>query len=87
MKKRSSHPLISTTRRPLADAARTGEHCPSNGWWGRADNSSGVRLIAEGSIMPPHSGESVIWILMAAELSSHQPKYDYPEPAAFTDFA
>lgn len=48
--------------------ARTGEHCPTNGWWMPA-GVDGVRLfIAEGSIMPMDKGNTVSWTLVATSL-------------------
>ena len=56
--------------------AKTGEHCPLNGWWA-SEWLEGSHYVSEGSIMPAVKGESVIWTLVA-EPASRKPKYDLP---------
>jgi hypothetical protein len=44
--------------------ARTGEHCPSSGWWtdANAPNREPTMVyVAEGSLMPAIRGEPRIW--------------------------
>lgn len=44
--------------------ARTGEHCPSSGWWTAADaptREPTMVYVAEGSLMPAIRGEPRIW--------------------------
>ncbi len=53
--------------------AKTGEHCPLNGWWTSADNQGDKRFIGEGSIMPADKGRTVAWTLTTGGLDSSEP--------------
>jgi hypothetical protein len=65
--------------------AKTGEHCPLNGWWVPTGQERGRHFIAEGSIMPAHMGSSVFWTLVARDFSSPKPKYAHAAVGAFID--
>lgn len=58
---------INTLRR-IADGSRglmakTGFHCPANGFWRPADRSVDPVFVFEGSIMPAARGGSTVWHL------------------------
>ena len=58
---------ISSTRR-ISDPhqrvmAKTGFHCPANGFWRPGDRSGNPIFIFEGSIMPASGGDSTVWYL------------------------
>ncbi|MCU1436074.1 MAG: hypothetical protein JWR71_2799 [Pseudarthrobacter sp.] len=58
---------ISTLRRVsgkgLGLMAKTGFHCPANGFWRPEDGSTGPIFVFEGSIMPAARGGSAVWLL------------------------
>ncbi len=58
---------INTLRRisdgSLALMAKTGFHCPANGFWRPADRSVEPVFVFEGSIMPAAGGGSTVWYL------------------------
>ncbi|MBP1232952.1 hypothetical protein JOE40_002596 [Arthrobacter sp. PvP102] len=43
--------------------AKTGFHCPANGFWRPEDRSVAPVFVFEGSIMPASSGGSTVWYL------------------------
>ena len=61
MKKRMSRRHLPGRDSPQSATAKTGEHCPVNGWWAPAGNDGDKRFIGEGSIMPADKGSSVTW--------------------------
>lgn len=62
MKRRKAPARMDYAWTPLK-LPRTGEHCPSSGWWIAAGaDSSSPKFIGEGSLMPPHDGHPVPWI-------------------------
>jgi len=66
---------------------RTGDHCPSNGWWASANNPTDGQFISEGSLMPSEKGVSVIWTLLPGQIATiDKPKYDHPKPGLSEDF-
>ena len=58
---------ISSTRRTsdarLGLMAKTGSHCPANGFWRPEDRSADPVFVFEGSIMPVGGGGSTVWYL------------------------
>ncbi|MBT8161821.1 hypothetical protein KKI43_15410 [Arthrobacter sp. GN70] len=56
-----SHP----TRGSLT--ARTGFHCPRNGFWRPLGSLVEPLFVFEGSIMPTHAGNSIEWHLVDAQ--------------------
>ncbi|WP_181037311.1 hypothetical protein [Arthrobacter sp. 4R501] len=85
MKKRIPHKQNPGKNSHKAYAAKTGEHCPSDGWWAPTGLKADRRFIAEGSIMPADNGKSVTWILVASESGSRKPKYDHTALGASID--
>ena len=69
MKKRNN-PLRSAGALGSVPTALTGYHCPSNGFWQPAGQSSEPLFIFEGSIMPTSGGESTLWHLVDPALLS-----------------
>jgi hypothetical protein len=41
--------------------AATGSHCPVSGTWIPEDQHSEKRNFSEGSVMPAHNGQTVVW--------------------------
>lgn len=68
MKKRLSRKRIPTDNGQHARTARTGEHCPLNGWWLPADMQLEKLFISEGSIMPPYEGRPVLWTVVGIDI-------------------
>jgi hypothetical protein len=63
----------------MSRSARTGDHCPADGWWAPLGDTGNHRFIAEGSIMPSAKGEPSNWRLIVS--NHHQslgPHYDLP---------
>lgn len=56
--------------------AKTGFHCPANGFWRPEDRSNPV-FVFEGSIMPAGSAGSTVWYLEDAAFGPPE----YPLPA------
>ena len=75
MKKRIQHRQFHSKSSRKGREARTGEHCPLNGWWAPAGQEAAAQLLAEGSIMPPSGGELVTWTLVASQFGSRKPQY------------
>jgi hypothetical protein len=73
MKKRISRKHLPGRASHESAMAKTGEHCPLNGWWASADNVGDQRFIGEGSIMPADKGRSVAWTLIASGPGSSTP--------------
>ncbi|CAH0284681.1 hypothetical protein SRABI83_04028 [Arthrobacter sp. Bi83] len=71
---------ISTTRRisdpRLGLMAKTGSHCPTNGFWRPQDRSADPVFVFEGSIMPVSGGGSTVWYLDDAVFGA--PAYSVP---------
>lgn len=61
MKKINTIRRISETGPGLT--ARTGFHCPANGFWRPEDRSVDAVFVFEGSIMPASGGGSTVWYL------------------------
>lgn len=57
--------MVTQTRKPLGTTARTGQRCPESGVWKVVSTPSTTAPIAKGNIMPPYSGKSVTWKLIA----------------------
>lgn len=85
MKKRIPHKQLPGRNPHKARRAKTGEHCPMNGWWAPTGREKDRRLIAEGSLMPADNGESITWKLVADGSGSRKPKYDHPAVGASID--
>lgn len=45
--------------------AATGSHCPLSGQWAPSSSPADTRRLAQGEVMPSHSGHPVQWILIA----------------------
>lgn len=56
--------------------AKTGFHCPANGFWRPADRSKEPVFVFEGSIMPATGGGSTVWYLEDAIVGP--PAYLHP---------
>ncbi|PTT60977.1 hypothetical protein [Arthrobacter sp. HMWF013] len=59
-------------RRRISDGnvdqtAKTGFHCPANGFWRPGDRAADPVFVFEGSIMPAAGGGSTVWYLEDAE--------------------
>lgn len=78
MKKRLPQRKFSGQDAPMAFSARTGEHCPVNGWWVSTSGEGASRFIAEGSLMPAELGKSAIWTLAASDFRLRKPQYTHP---------
>jgi hypothetical protein len=85
MKKRIPHKQVHNKNSPKAREAKTGEHCPLNGWWVPAGREAGSHFISEGSIMPPNRGQSVTWTMVASQFGSRKPKYAHPAAGTSID--
>ncbi|WP_323960435.1 hypothetical protein [Arthrobacter sp. JZ12] len=83
MRKRISH--TESPRIYRASRARTGEHCPLDGWWSPDGGQKGEQFIAKGNMMPAENGKPITWKLIAAEQRSRRPKYPLPAPGGFLD--
>ncbi|GAA2855204.1 hypothetical protein [Paenarthrobacter ilicis] len=60
MKKISTAGWVSQPTRE-AISARTGFHCPRNGFWRPVGGIGEPLFIFEGSLMPTHAGKSIEW--------------------------
>jgi hypothetical protein len=49
-----------------AISARTGFHCPRNGFWRPLGGVGEPLFVFEGSLMPAHAGHSIEWYLVDA---------------------
>lgn len=85
MKKHHPHHHVQGNNTHRARQARTGEHCPLDGWWAPADREADHRYIGRGSVLPAYDGETVTWTLVATRTGSRQPKYALPGAGAFID--
>lgn len=86
MKKRiSQQQHLHSKNSRKGSGVRTGEHCPTNGWWTPASRAAEAKFVAEGSIMPAQKGESVTWTLVASRFGSRKPKYAHPAAGAPID--
>ncbi|WP_035778170.1 hypothetical protein [Arthrobacter sp. 35/47] len=85
MKKHHPHHHVQGTGTHKTREARTGEHCPVDGWWAPAGREADQRYIAQGSVLPAHDGDTVTWIFVARRSDSRQPKYALPAAGAFID--
>ena len=61
-KRRTSAPSSGVIRSSLT--ARTGHHCPSNGFWQPEEGAAEPAFIFEGSVMPSSGGKSTLWLLV-----------------------
>ncbi|HEY8700032.1 MAG TPA: hypothetical protein VIM08_03545 [Arthrobacter sp.] len=59
-------------------AARTGSHCPANGFWIPEGQPGQAVFVFEGSIMPASASGATIWLL--DETVSGEPAYPLPGP-------
>ena len=57
--------------------AKTGFHCPANGFWRPEDRSMDPVFVFEGSLMPAGRGGSTVWLLEDAMFGPPE----YPLPA------
>ncbi|MFF2300485.1 hypothetical protein [Arthrobacter sp. NPDC058127] len=64
MKKRTAYEKAHPRRISSATTTRTGEHCPTNGWWAPTTDAKNPRFVSEGSMMPSEGGGSVTWVLL-----------------------
>jgi hypothetical protein len=71
---------INTLRRNSAKdvglMAKTGFHCPANGFWRPEDRSMDPIFVFEGSIMPAGKDGSAVWLLEDAVFGP--PEYTLP---------
>jgi hypothetical protein len=66
-----------TSGKGLGLMAKTGFHCPANGFWRPEDRSGDLVFVFEGSIMPASRGGSTVWYLEDAAFGPPE----YPLPA------
>lgn len=59
-------------------AARTGSHCPANGFWTPEGQPGKAVFVFEGSIMPIGASGAALWLL--DETISGPPAYPLPGP-------
>lgn len=59
-------------------AARTGSHCPANGFWLPEGQPGQAVFVFEGSIMPMSAAGATLWLL--DETISGRPAYPLPGP-------
>ena len=85
MKIRIPHKQPSGTNSHDARRAKTGEHCPMNGWWASTGRENDRRFIAEGSLMPANNGQPITWTVVAGGSDLLKPKYDQPAAGASID--
>lgn len=85
MKKHYPHTEVHGTRTHRARQARTGEHCPFNGWWAPAGREENRRYVMQGNILPAYDGSTVTWTLVASSSGSRSPKYVLPPAGVFID--
>lgn len=85
MKKRIPHKQVNSKNSSKTREAKTGEHCPLNGWWVPASREAESHFISEGSIMPTNKGQSVTWTLVASQFGSRKPKYAHPAAGTSID--
>lgn len=85
MKKRIPRPHLRLKNSEKTFEAKTGEHCPANGWWVPVNREGEGHFIAEGSIMPADNGQSITWALVTADLSPFKPKHAHPRAGAYLD--
>jgi hypothetical protein len=57
-------------------AARTGSHCPANGFWFPEGQDGQAVFVFEGSIMPMSGSGATLWLL--DETISGRPAYPLP---------
>lgn len=72
MKKRNQVKAPPARGFQMAHSARTGDHCPANGWWVPLDDEGNGRFLTEGSIMPSVNGATSSWKLVMS--NHHQPQ-------------
>jgi hypothetical protein len=53
-----------TSRAGSRLAARTGSHCPINGFWRAEADTADPLFVFEGSIMPTRAGRGTTWYLV-----------------------
>jgi hypothetical protein len=73
MKKRFLHTPPAGKNAFQVRTAKTGEHCPTTGFWAPADLNGNKRLISQGEIMPSNQGESATWILVPGPIQALEP--------------
>ncbi len=79
MRKKKSQRALAGAQKGLPRTPQTGEHCPNSGWWAPASNPTKGYFISEGSLMPPHDGETVSWVHMVNPVEIRR-EYDDPAP-------
>lgn len=57
--------MTTRTRYPIGTRVRTSDVCPESGVWKVEGNPTTTAPIAKGNRMPPYSGRSVVWVLIA----------------------
>ena len=85
MKKHHPYQHVQGKNTQTTRQARTGEHCPLDGWWAPAGGGADRRYIGRGNVLPAHDGDTVIWTLVATRTGSRQAKYALPAAGAFID--
>jgi hypothetical protein len=71
--------ISSAHRNPAGGArltARTGSHCPTNGFWYPEEQQGQAVFVFEGSIMPMSSTGATLWLL--DETITGRPAYPLP---------
>lgn len=82
MKKRIPRMQIPGRNAYEAHGVKTGEHCPMTGWWVPAGREGNGHYIAEGSMMPSDSGQSITWTLVVVAHVGCQKHADSPAGAS-----
>lgn len=86
MKKRTqlTAPLMRNVR--MSHSARTGDHCPANGWWAPFNDVENPYFITEGSIMPSANGGPSNWkLVMSNQQQSQITRHDLPSRGTSLD--
>ena len=58
--------------------SRTGEHCPSSGWWTPLNDETDAHFLSEGSVMPSVGGSPATWKLVPHLQRVQRPTHEYP---------
>jgi hypothetical protein len=70
MKKRTPRQTAVRVKRGTSKGPRTGDHCPTTGWWAPANRPEDSHFISEGNLMPSQSGQAGRWVFLSHELDT-----------------
>lgn len=80
MKKRTLYEQNPELNFTEARGARTGEHCPMEGWREHVGRTAAWQGIAKGSVLQTDNSPSVGWMLVASESRHPRPKDGHSFP-------